>query len=324
MARAFANDFAHDGVFNAVGSQALAVNYSNAFLTHWVNWVSNFYASFLNLQTIVDFNRWYGGFNIANKESVKAYPDAVPIRTVDGVEEYACSGEGRIKSSQSDGISMDFVNQRGSNMSIYWLDYSAKRVSYKQNLPTGQTHVQGTFVTHPWLITDNTGTCIGIYRPVTKTNKTLTFKSNEVLLGNGNSQATSCTTGVETTFATTATNAPFTNGQKVCFDATTTTLAFNSKTLSNPVKNTVVQLPYAAYSFKDGSYSYEVIFNNNALYEINLSQASFLGQFTPLTTTPTVVTCASKNLPVATLSSLADYNGDYKDAGTVVFNLNTS
>lgn len=324
MARAFANDFAHDGAFNAVGSQALAINYSNAFLTNWVNWVSNFYASFLNLQTIVDFNRWYGGFNIANKESVKAYPDAVPIRTVDGVEEYACSGEGRIKSSQSDGISMDFVNQRGSNMSIYWLDYSAKRVSYKQNLPTGQTHVQGTFVTHPWLITDNTGTCIGIYRPVTKTNKTLTFKSNEVLLGNGNSQATSCTTGVETTFATTATNAPFTNGQKVCFDATTTTLAFNSKTLTNPVKNTVVQAPYSAYAFKDGSYSYEVIFNNNALYEINLSLTSFLGQFTPVVTVPTIATCASKNLPVATLSSLADYNGDYKDAGTIVFNLNTS
>lgn len=324
MARAFANDFAHDGAFNAVGSQALAINYSNAFLTNWVNWVSNFYASFLNLQTIVDFNRWYGGFNIVDKESVKNYTDAVPIRTVDGIEEYACSGEGRIKSSQSDGISMDFVNQRGSNMSIYWLDYSAKRVSYKPNLPTGQTHVQGTFVTHPWLITDNTGTCIGIYRPVTKTNKTLTFKSNEVLLGNGNSQATSCTTGVETTFATTAINAPFTNGQKVCFDATTTTLAFNSKTLTNPVKNTVVQAPYSAYAFKDGSYSYEVIFNNNALYEINLSLTSFLGQFTPVVTVPTIATCASKNLPVATLSSLADYNGDYKDAGTVVFNLNTS
>lgn len=324
MAKAFANDFAHDGAFNAIGSQTLAINYTNTFLANWFNWVQNFYASFAQLSNIMAFNRWYAGFNIVDKDSIKTFPDAVPIRTVDGVEEYACSGEGRIKSSTGSSLYMDFVNQRGSNMNIYWLDYNTGRVSYKQNLPTGQTHVQGTFVTHPWLITDNTGTCIGIYRPVTKTNKTLTFKSNEVLLGNGNSQATSCTTGVETTFATTATNAPFTNGQKVCFDATTTTLAFNSKTLSNPVKNTVVQLPYAAYSFKDGSYSYEVIFNNNALYEINLSQASFLGQFTPLTTTPTVVTCASKNLPVATLSSLADYNGDYKDAGTVVFNLNTS
>ena len=41
------------------------------------------------------------------------------------------------------------------------------------------------------------------------------------------------------------------------------------------------------------------------------------------TTTPTD-TCASKNLPVATLSSISAYAGDYKDQGVVVFNLNTS
>ncbi len=140
MARAFANDFAHDGTFNGVGSQTLAINYTNVFLSNWINWVQNFYASFLQLNNIVAFNRWYGGFNITDKDSVKNYPDAVPIRTVDGVEEYACSGEGRIKSSASDGISMDFVNQRGSNISIYWLNYQAQRVSYRQNLATGQTH----------------------------------------------------------------------------------------------------------------------------------------------------------------------------------------
>ncbi|HNL80779.1 MAG TPA: hypothetical protein PKL69_10635, partial [Agitococcus sp.] len=310
--------------FNAIGSQTLAINYTNTFLANWFNWVQNFYASFAQLSNIMAFNRWYAGFNIVDKDSIKTFPDAVPIRTVDGVEEYACSGEGRIKSSTGSSIYMDFVNQRGSNMNIYWLDYNTGRVSYKQNLANGQTHNQQTYVTHPWLITNNTGTCIGIYRPVTASKKVLTFKPNEVMIGDGSSQTTSCTTGVETTFATTATNAPFTNGQKVCFDATTTTLAFNSKTLTNPVKNTVVQAPYSAYAFKDGSYSYEVIFNNNALYEINLSLTSFLGQFTPVVTVPTIATCASKNLPVATLSSLADYNGDYKDAGTVVFNLNTS
>jgi hypothetical protein len=55
---------------------------------------------------------------------------------------------------------MDFVNQRGSNMNVYWLDYNTGRVSYKPNLATGQTHNQQTYVTHPWLITDNTGACL--------------------------------------------------------------------------------------------------------------------------------------------------------------------
>ena len=66
------------------------------------------------------------------------------------------------------------------------------------------------------------------------------------------------------------------------------------------------------------------MFNNNALYEINLSSTSFLGQFTPLVSMPVVETCVSKNLAVAPLSSIADYNGDYKENGTVVFNLNTA
>jgi hypothetical protein len=49
-------------------------------------------------------------------------------------------------------------------------------------LATGQTHNQQTYVTHPWLITDNTGACLGVYRPVTASKKTITFKSNEVIL----------------------------------------------------------------------------------------------------------------------------------------------
>jgi hypothetical protein len=325
MARAFADDFSHDGVFDAVGSQALAINYSNAFLTNWIKWVENFYASFAQLSNIISFNRWYGGFNITDKNSVTTYPDAVPIRTVDGVEEYACSGEGRIKSSQGASIYMDFVNQRGSNMNIYWLNTNGSRVTYKTNLLNNQTHNQQTFVTHPWLVTDNTGTCVAIYRPVTATKKTITFKADGVMIGSEIiAQPTTCTTGVETTFATSVGNAPYTNGQKVCFSATTSSLGFDNKTLTSPVKNTVVQDPYSAYSFKDGSYSYEVVFNNNALYEINLSSTSFLGQFTPLVSTPVVETCASKNLAVAPLSSIADYNGDYKENGTVVFNLNTA
>ena len=185
MARAFADDFSHDGVFDAVGSQALAINYSNAFLTNWIKWVENFYTSFTGLGNLVAFNRWYYGFNITDKNSVTTYPDAVPIRTVDGVEEYACSGEGRIKSSQGASIYMDFVNQRGSNMNIYWLNTNGSRVTYKTNLLNNQTHNQQTFVTHPWLVTDNTGTCVAIYRPVTATKKTLTFKADGVTIGSG-------------------------------------------------------------------------------------------------------------------------------------------
>ncbi len=181
MAKVFASDLS-DGVFDAKqGTTALSF-YNANFINAWVNWVQNFYTSFAQLANIVALNRWYGGFDIANKDSVKSFPDAVPIRTVDGIEEYACSGEGRIKSSSGTSIYMDFVNQRGSNVNVYWLDYNTGRVSYRPNLATGQTHNQQTFVTHPWLVTNNSGACIGIYRPVSASNKTITFKANEVVL----------------------------------------------------------------------------------------------------------------------------------------------
>ena len=73
--------------------------------------------------------------------------------------------------------------------------------------------------------------------------------------------------------------APFSDGQTVCFTASTTSLAFGGTTLANPVQNTQVLAPYAAYQFPDGGITYEVVFNNGDLYEINLTGSGFLGQF---------------------------------------------
>lgn len=181
MAKVLAGDLS-DGTFDAKQDATTLSFYNATFVNAWINWVQNFYSSFAQLSNIVALNRWYGGFNIADKNSVTSFPDATPIRTENGIEEYACSGEGRIKSSTGASIYMDFVNQRGSNMNVYWLDYNTGRVSYRPNLATGQTHNQQTFVTHPWLITDNSGACVGIYRPVTASKKTITFKANEVIL----------------------------------------------------------------------------------------------------------------------------------------------
>ena len=316
LAADFKDDFQLNASFDA---SKIAIAYSSAFATAWLEAFSKVLAALKNLSvTNPDITNFFAtaGQNTAI---------AQPIRVVDGVAEYACADESKLRSSAgSQGMNIDFINQSGSGLKIFWLNYNGGRVSYNANLANTQTHAQGTYVTHPWLVTDSSGVCKGIYRPVTATKKNITFKADGVMIGDGVVQPTTCTTGVETQFATTLSNTPYANGQKVCFSATTSSLGFDNKTLTSPVKNTVVQAPYSAYSFKDGSYSYEVVFNNTALYEINLSSTSFLGQFTPLVSTPVVETCASKNLAVASLSSIADYNGDYKENGAVVFNLNTA
>ncbi len=74
---------------------------------------------------------------------------------------------------------------------------------------------------------------------------------------------------------------PFKNGDVVCFTTvSSTTLAFNGKTLSSPTQNTAVSAPFSAWKFADGIYTYEVIFNGSNPHEINVSKNStFVGQF---------------------------------------------
>ncbi|MDO9177551.1 MAG: hypothetical protein Q7U16_04370 [Agitococcus sp.] len=298
MAKVLASDFS-DGTFDAKqGTTALSF-YNATFVNAWINWVQNFYASFAQLTNIVALNRWYGGFNIADTNSVTSFPDATPIRTVNGIEEYACSGEGRIKSSSGASIYMDFVNQRGSNMNVYWLNYNTGRVSYKSNLATGQTHNQQTFVTHPWLITDNTGACVGIYRPVTQTDKTLTFNANgSVTLENkgGNEQISgTVATGLAGTYNLVyqqiVAGNPYSNNQQVSAIIAANTLTIAGKALSNPYLKTGV--PAEIY-WQDGTLEYALSNNSTGAFnEINVSNNGvFLGQFTKAGTVTN--TCSSQ------------------------------
>jgi hypothetical protein len=93
-----------------------------------------------------------------------------------------------------------------------------------------------------------------------------------------------CNSGTLLTFSGTASGL-YNDGQVICFTTiSTTTLAFPGKTLTAPTQNTAVTAPYSAWKFVDGNYTYEVIFNNGAVHEINLSNGSgFLGQFAAAT-----------------------------------------
>ena len=97
-----------------------------------------------------------------------------------------------------------------------------------------------------------------------------------------NAGGSTCSGGQRSTFsAGSSVTDPFKNGDQVCFTTlSTSTLAFNGKTLTSPTQNSEVTAPYSAWKFVDGAYTYEVIFNGSAPYEINVSKnSSFVGQF---------------------------------------------
>jgi len=57
-----------------------------------------------------------------------------------------------------------FVNDSPRPLQTYWLDYQGKRVAYKVVPPHG-SHTQPTYLTHPWVVTDENQRCLGVYFP---------------------------------------------------------------------------------------------------------------------------------------------------------------
>ena len=59
---------------------------------------------------------------------------------------------------------MVFKNNSSNAVKTYWLNYSGERVFYKKLNPN-QSYTQQTYVTHPWVITDDSDNCLGVYYP---------------------------------------------------------------------------------------------------------------------------------------------------------------
>jgi hypothetical protein len=78
----------------------------------------------------------------------------------------ACTVEGTLRSVEGVELApIRFVNASGQERRIFWLDYAGARVQY-HTLQPGEWYVQGSYLTHPWLVSDATDGCRGIYLPV--------------------------------------------------------------------------------------------------------------------------------------------------------------
>jgi len=76
-----------------------------------------------------------------------------------------CPEEARLRSIRWDApTTMTFVNNTADPLRTYWLDYQGKRKFYAE-IPAGQSYVQRTYVTHPWVVTNHDDDCLGVYMP---------------------------------------------------------------------------------------------------------------------------------------------------------------
>ncbi len=61
-------------------------------------------------------------------------------------------------------VSVIFENKSNAVRLIKWIDYEGVLVDYAR-LDPGQSYEQVTFLTHPWMFTDEGGNCLRIYEP---------------------------------------------------------------------------------------------------------------------------------------------------------------
>lgn len=175
-----------DGKFDAKQNTTALGAYNNAWIQAWSNWVSVFYDSIFKLQNAGDLSAWLAAFNAVSPSIPTPTPvtTAKPIRTVDGVAEYACGDEKALKSASGSALNIDFVNQSSGAINIDWINQAGTLNRYSTGLATGKNYIiTPTYVTHPWKITDSKGICKGIFVATTATNKTLTIKGNEIVIG---------------------------------------------------------------------------------------------------------------------------------------------
>jgi hypothetical protein len=80
-----------------------------------------------------------------------------------------CSQESSLKSLNSEvSTVIQFTNTTSQAVIVYWLNYQGERdpsEDQKLTLKPGQSEFRGTFLTHPFLVADASGKCLGIYQP---------------------------------------------------------------------------------------------------------------------------------------------------------------
>jgi len=107
-----------------------------------------------------------GGDNFVRLATSELYQ----FGAIQQLQPQSCNYEGHIKSvaAFSTPAAIQFVNNSANlTFQVFWLDYNGNRVLYATLVP-GQSFIQQTFLTHPWVIADTSpaATCQEIYLPL--------------------------------------------------------------------------------------------------------------------------------------------------------------
>lgn len=111
-------------------------------------------------------------------------PDPTDIATFTGFKALSCDQEAELKSSNGAASNIVVNNKTDATIKLYWLNQQGTRVEYSRGgIKAGASHRQGTFITHPWVITNANEECLGIYVPETSSNAVLNVNKTVEVVG---------------------------------------------------------------------------------------------------------------------------------------------
>jgi hypothetical protein len=70
-----------------------------------------------------------------------------------------------VRSVQSrEGATVIFVNRKGENCRLFWIDYEGRREP-RGTLPAHGREIETTYLTHPWAVENQKGETIALFLP---------------------------------------------------------------------------------------------------------------------------------------------------------------
>ena len=118
------------------------------------------------------FVRQRGGWRLAASQQTHVpvwLTRAMDDRDLAPATALECGQESSLKSLNSDVAAyLKFTNAGAHTVRVHWLNYDGRRDPAADQVITiapGTSGFRFTYVTHPFVATDTTGTCLGIYQP---------------------------------------------------------------------------------------------------------------------------------------------------------------
>lgn len=90
---------------------------------------------------------------------------ALPLLAAPAMAQSNCPEEQGLRSINSELPSaITFVNGTRDDVQVFWIDFQGAKQQYGWIAP-GQSHMQQTYVSHPWAVYNRHGECLGVYFP---------------------------------------------------------------------------------------------------------------------------------------------------------------